>query len=446
MIVFMQWGMTGCASSNQPNLAWMYAPDNATQQPPLVIIPGLMGSRLVDHVTGEERWPGDAINLMFRRYPELSMPLVGEESRAELVAGGLTDRVAGRDFYRSILNTLETAAGYRRANTADPQPPGSRTYYVFTYDWRHDLQQTAAELHQFIESIRRQAGDPALKVDVLAHSMGGLIVRYYIRYGDADVLNDNELQPTMAGAASIRRTILLGTPNLGSVEAIQSMIEGRRLGLRSIAPETLASMPSMFQLFPHALADWIVTAAGTPLQRDQFDVNVWRRFQWSVFDPSVRRRLAKLHGVDWSAAYQRQVEEAFAARLERGRRFVWSLTVPTPRSVPLIVFGGDCRYTPARIVVEEIDGESNVRLWPNEVSAPHDDVDYRRLMLEPGDGAVTKSSLLARMSIDPTVGRHRYTHFPLDYAFLLCEEHAHLAGNPSFQDNLLDALLRKDST
>ena len=113
--------------------------------------------------------------------------------------------------------------------------------------------------------------------------------------------------------------------------------------------------------------------------------------------------------------------------------------------MPLIVFGGDCRYTPARIVVEEVDGESLVRLWPDQIRHPVTDVDYHRLMLEPGDGVVTKASLLTRMSIDPTRPRHRYTNFPLDYAFLLCERHDRLAANTSFQDNLLDALLKADA-
>ncbi|MDZ7826880.1 MAG: hypothetical protein U5R48_13775 [Gammaproteobacteria bacterium] len=42
-----------------------------------------------------------------------------------------------------------------------------------TYDWRRDLQQTAADLDRFIEGIRAARGDPDLRVDVVAHSMGG---------------------------------------------------------------------------------------------------------------------------------------------------------------------------------------------------------------------------------------------------------------------------------
>ena len=71
-------------------------------------------------------------------------------------------------------------------------------------------------------------------------------------------------------------------------------------------------------------------------------------------------------------------------------------------------------------------------------------VDYDRLMLEPGDGTVTKASLLARDVLDPSRQRHAYSHFPHDYAFFLCVAHDQLTGNTSFQDNLLHALLSID--
>jgi hypothetical protein len=110
----------------------------------------------------------------------------------------------------------------------------------------------------------------------------------------------------------------------------------------------------------------------------------------------------------------------------------------------LIVFGGDCLLTPARLLVEEVNGISEIRLWPNEISNPLPGVDYGLLMLEPGDGIVTKASLLARESLDSSVSRHRYIDFPLDYPMFLCEKHDALTGNVNFQDNLLHALLSLD--
>lgn len=74
---------------------------------------------------------------------------------------------------------------------------------------------------------------------------------------------------------------------------MKSFIEGRRMGLRTIPNNILLTMPSLYQLFPHALNDWLLTADGLPLERDQFDIEIWRRFQWSVFDPRARDRLVE---------------------------------------------------------------------------------------------------------------------------------------------------------
>ena len=205
-------------------------------------------------------------------------------------------------------------------------------------------------------------------------------------------------------------------------------------------------MPSLYQLFPHPLNDWIITNSGKVLDRDLFDVEIWRRFQWSIFDPGVRERvMSRFSSADEGQVYLSRMEAYFEKRLERARRFLWSLTVKLPEPYPkLIVFGGGCTLTPARIIVEEVEGESMVRLYPDEVVNRIEDVDYDALMLEPGDGSVTKASLLARNVLDPSVKRHRYSFFPLDYSMILCEKHNSLTGNVNFQDNLLNALLSRD--
>ena len=131
--------------------------------------------------------------------------------------------------------------------------------------------------------------------------------------------------------------------------------------------------------------------------------------------------------------------------MERGRRFVWSLTVPAQEvEIDYVLFGGDCYLTPNRMVVEEIDGQSIFRMRPQDIRNPLPSVDYEHLMLEPGDGTVTKASLLARTDTDPTVARHRYSYFPLKYSMFLCEDHTQLTGNINFQDNLMHVLLSED--
>jgi hypothetical protein len=85
-----------------------------------------------------------------------------------------------------------------------------------------------------------------------------------------------------------------------------------------------------------------------------------------------------------------------------------------------------------------------LRLYPDQVRNRVAGVDYEKLMLEPGDGRVSKPSLFARESLDPSVPRHKYSFFPLDHSILLCESHNSLTGNVSFQNNLLNILLTRD--
>ena len=351
------------------------------------------------------------------------------------------------DFYGKIIQTLGEIGNYQLMEIGQKPDKTRKNYYVFFYDWRQDNVETARNLADFIDQIRVDYGDPGLKVDIVAHSMGGLISRYYIRYGREDVLDSNDFPVNMYGGERVRRVILLGTPNLGSVKILNLFIDGVELGTREkIHTETLATMPSLFQLFPHPLNNWIITAEGKRLDRDLFDINLWRRFQWSIFDPEVRQRIRESFTTEQeSQEYLKVLEAYFEKNLERARRFVWSLTVPLPENHPkLVVFGGACHLTSARILVEEVAGESLIRMLPEEITNPVPGVDYDALLLEPGDGSVTKASLLGRDVLDPSIPRHKYSFFPLDHAFLLCEKHNSLTGNINFQDNLLNELFLRD--
>jgi hypothetical protein len=229
------------------------------------------------------------------------------------------------------------------------------------------------------------------------------------------------------------------------------MLAGHRVAWQAIPAEALATMPSVYELLPHPVTNWIVDTKGQALERDLFFVGTWISYRWSVFDPAVERRIAAQFPN--RAQGEQQVSllhDYFAKRIERARRFVWSLTYNASQNAPvrLVVFGGDCTLTPARVVEERESASSPehpvIRLLPNAVKARAPGIDYSRLMLEPGDGEVTKPSLLARQSLDPTVSRSDDVFFPLAYAFFLCVDHEHLTGNISFQDNLLNVLMERE--
>ena len=436
---------------NRPDLHRLYMQSmEITDQPPVVFVHGVMGSKLRNKLTGEELWPGSLKRVLFSNYADTALEIDVDTLQprpSNLEAYEICDNAVGKDFYGKIIHTLDEVGNYHLAEVGQKADRTRKNYYVFFYDWRQDNVQTARKLADFIDQIRLDYDDPGLKVDIVAHSMGGLISRYYIRYGREDVLDSNDFPVNMYGGERVRRVILLGTPNLGSVKILNLFIDGVELGTREkIHTETLATMPSLFQLFPHPLNNWIITAEGKPLDRDLFDVDLWRRFQWSIFDPVVRERIREsFTNEQASQEYLQLLEAYFEKNLERARRFVWSLTVPLPENHPkLVVFGGVCNLTPARILVEEVEGESLIRMRPEEITSPVPGIDYDALLLEPGDGSVTKASLLGRDVLDPSIPRHKYSFFPLDHAFLLCEKHNSLTGNINFQDNLLNELFQRD--
>ncbi len=419
----------------------------AERHTPVILIPGVLGSRLARGAGGTEAWPGSTQKLLTSGYGELALridPATLEPLDDGLVPSGLFDAAAGQDFYGRIVRTLTGVGGYELATPGQTLGKTKARLYLFPYDWRQDNVRTVARLDALVEQIRADYGDPELRVDVIAHSMGGLIVRYYERYGTDDVLDGNAFQVTGAGAAKLRRVVLLGTPNQGTVTAVHKFLNGYRVALSRLPTEGVATMPAMYQLFPHPLVDWVADIEGHPLDRNIFDVKTWKRFEWSIFDRGVQRRILR-QAANWPK--QEVFERWFEKRLERAQRFVWSLMVPTGEVglIDPMLFGGDCVPTPRRLVIEEIDGEADARLRPEQILRPIPGVDYESLMYEPGDGSVTRASLLGLQATDAENPSPEMASNEVKHALLRCEGHGELTGNRDFLDNLLIYLLAPDS-
>ena len=413
---------------------------------PVILIPGLLGSRLARADNGVELWPGSTRKLLTSDYEELALridPETLEPIDDGLVPSGIFEGAAGKDFYRRIMQELRDAGGYRLAYPGQRADEEKARLYVFTYDWRQDNVRTVQKLDELIEQIRRDYGDPSLRVDVIAHSMGGLVVQYFERYGTVDVLGGNSFPVTGLGIAKLRRIVLLGTPNQGTVTAVHKFLNGYGVGFSGLPTEGVATMPSTFQLFPHPLVDWVVNINGQPLNFDIFDVEFWRRYEWSIFDHRIQRRMDR-HRDIWPQ--QDVFERWFQKRLERGRRFAWSLMVPAGE-VPLIkplLLGADCVPTPRRLVFENVEGESIARLRPEQILAPRPGVDYESLMFAPGDGSVTLSSLLSRQDMGSAVPRKEQASPEIGRELIVCARHDALTSDEELLHALIEYLLAPD--
>lgn len=432
--------LAGCPA-REPDFAALYSGTHANpHRTPVILVHGILGGRLRDRA-GTEIWPGSLWRLVTHDYAELALDADPDTLRP--VDDGLEpfaffDAAAGRDFYGRLVRTLTGPGGYRPAASAD----GPATFYPFFYDWRQDDAVNAARLDDLIESIRHEHEDPDLAVDVVAHSMGGLVVRYFVRYGREDVLDREDPVITFAGARKVRRLVLVGTPNFGSISGLQTALMGAPIGLARVPPEVGATWPSVFELLPDPSQDWMIGLHGERIDRDLYNVATWRDYQWSIFDPAARARIRDRRGAGpGTERYLATLERSFARNLTRARNFHRALSEPEPDCpVRYIVVGGDCEPTPARCLVEPLDGRTAVRLRPEDIANRVPGIDYEALMLEPGDGRVTKASALARAHLVTSTPAAEGA-FPLAYSVFLCTAHGELPGDATFRDNLLDVLL-----
>lgn len=438
----------GCGRTltTQPPLDELYGDNVQGDPPPLIVIPGAFGSRLMDTRSGHEIWPKSSAKLLFSNYKGLEVEI--DEATLDPVAGvvhpyRIFRQGLGRDFYGQVLDTLERVGGYRRRQPGEPVEPGQRNFYVYLYDWRLDNVAAVSGLHELIERIREDYGDPYLRVDVLGHSNGGLLARYYARYGTEDHLDSGDAKPTYEGAAAIRHLLLVGVPNYGSIRPVISHVRGEEVVFRKIPVEVIATISGAPQLMPHPALPWLLDRDGSIIVSDVFDLATWREFGWSIFNPKVRQRTIRRKGGGAAGRRYLEILEAYLEKhLKRGRNFLLLLSRQTTEGdVKPYVFGGDCEATRARLVLEKVRGKMVARDRPEDVIYPLEGIDYQGLIHEPGDSVVTRSSLLGHYHGHLLPGFDDISPMRVSQTMFLCEKHQLLTGNPTFQNNLLYTLL-----
>ena len=398
---------------------------------PVVLLHGAYGARLREKGSRREIWPGPPTNFVYSRFTALALAIDSPSlhpSTDGVEAYALVDGYGGVHSIRPIEKFLEDSAGYVAGVPGENSRPGERRYYTFIYDWRRDLVELAADLDGYIDQIRRDYSDPDLKVDIVAYSSGGLLVRYFLLYGSRDVLDSEIFRPNHQGAAKTRRVVLVGVPNTGSTTALHMFVNGRRFGGAIIKSDIFATMPAAYQVLPHPDREWIVTLDGQTKNRDLYSTQTWREFKWSIYDPKVRKRIRRRldPGID-GERYLQRFEQYFAHHLKRAQRFHRAISVGGPHSsVDYAIFGGDCKPTSARYLLQRVRGRVKMRRLPSQIDDRIPRVDYAGLLLEPGDGRVTQSSLLAVDVPQPRM-------MPAARTSLACVKHKHLTTSPAFQ-------------
>ena len=286
--------------------------------------------------------------------------------------------------------------------------------------------------------------DPDLPVDVLAHSNGGLIASYYLRYGPNDVLDQDVFTPWDEGAHRVRRVVMLGTPSLGAVSSLERLQQGFKVAFRVVPVEVLVTFATPFEALPHPEAKVVLSPEGHPIDFDIYDPDAWRVRRWSVFSPEVEARvLASAPDRRTGELQMAELQAYFVRHLARAKQLQLALGQPAPPTgTDVSVLGGDCTLTPGRAVLDRDPRNprsERLVIRPGEVRHKVAGVDYERLLMVPGDGLVTRESQLGRGQFEG-VGAG-IEAFPAASSFFLCERHDQLSVNPYVQNNLLHFLL-----
>lgn len=110
-------------------------------------------------------------------------------------------------------------------------------FFEFPYDWRLDNRISAQRLKtaalDWLENWRSRPGNQDAKLVLIAHSMGGLVSRYFLE--------------VLGGWEHTKTLITLGTPHRGSIKALDYLVNGLR---KKIGPVTLMNLTAMIQSFP----------------------------------------------------------------------------------------------------------------------------------------------------------------------------------------------------
>ena len=377
---------------------------------PLIIIPGIGGSKLIDLENGEVAWGDLGFNAYWPSTAKdnklLALPLQpgvdpSEQENNRVGAKSVLDTVKldflpfksesiDIDIYRTLFKSLVTA-GYvpENINTENTHKlsPYRKPIYQFPYDWRKSNAYNAQKLNEYIEALpvqgSLQAQQPKqLKFDLVCHSMGCLVARYYLRYGDQG-LGTRHMPPRLdwRGAKKVENIIMVAPPNKGSLDTLVDLIEGfhpTRFKILKYPAAVIGTMPSMYELMPRPDIVRAKNQYGETV--DLMNPQLWQTMKWGLLDPGQETILKQIAPEYQSSTQRYEYAKSLQSKLLNNAQLFHSrldhISSP-PKDLNFWLFAGVGVLTDSQITVN-----TTTRKWTKKST-------------EAGDGAVTRPSAYA---------------------------------------------------
>ncbi len=235
----------------------------------IIFIPGFKGSTL-ENENGDLIWP----NLLRSQFshtalnynlPELGLPNRHHFHSTDIVKSiPIIPHIFNYDVFGHFINQLTIKFSDKIK------------IITFHYDWRNQLRIAVSDLNKLIIELRSQGFN---KIDLLCHSMGGLIASYLLRYGNDD-LNSNKNEWLLTSL--INKVYLIATPFRGIMGRLQDLIIGQKIGLNHtlLSPLSLCTFPSVYFSIPLQKAikdttnkEWLLS-----------DLKTWEHFKFGILN------------------------------------------------------------------------------------------------------------------------------------------------------------------
>lgn len=307
----------------------------------LIFLPGFYGTRLVRKADGRLVWIS-ARQAVFGSQTAARTGF-GVRGAQELVPGTVLDRVPvipgvyALDVYRDFLDELRTAV---------------RTpVHLLGYDWREDYFEAVKKLAGLVHDLK--AGG-ASSIILIAHSLGGVVASYYLRYGDQE---PEAARETWQGVRSLDAVVMATAPFQGSMTAFRNMKHGVKFGLNTslISPHAFSTFTTGYTMLP-TYRPVLLDHRLRPLPHTFFEPALWQRYAWGL--------LSTAGTVSTDLAEKRL---AFVSRsLRRGKllyeRLHQPLSRPPERPVRMLYAFARSHATLSRAVLLERDAHSPARV------------------------------------------------------------------------------------
>lgn len=231
---------------------------------PVIVVPGITASELRDEypVAPETVWSA----VLNKDYARLS--LHPDDLRYELIEPA---RVMADGVFKVAYGDLIEELRHNLTEKADEPVP----VYPFPYDWRQPLELVEARLEAFVREViartslmrhYHRGGYPeAPKVNLVGHSMGGLIIAGYLERTGTE--------------SFVEKVASIGSPFRGSLEAPIKIVTGTASLGGDLAPssrerEAARLTPALYHLVP-SFEGAIEADQGLP--KDLFSIGSWQQ-------------------------------------------------------------------------------------------------------------------------------------------------------------------------